>query len=402
MINNVTFKEKIFLSVAFLYIIYIIFPLFADITGIPVYLPALLVVTIISILYPHVYKTKLFLWFFVYIGVISLYIVFGKHIHINGLGQGMSPWNKLVIEAAWILPSMFIAEVLALCNSVKLYKSISYGSMILLVISFLYVLPMLSANANCLREDMSSLSRPIGLPGYDLMHAYALMIFPLALCTKNNNGIIKLIYAFLVILFSYIVTKTAVTTSLFLTLFTFVVVLIYSPNNRTRTVLMALLCCFIILLLSYTGAFQSILEFLMPHFYGTAVYDKLQDMHESLLKGYVVGDTISGRVDYHAQSIAAFARNPLIGSQGVGGHSKFMDVLGSMGIFGFVPYIMILVYMLKSYQLYVSVNTTKVYLFLSFVFAGVFLYTKGIFGGPGYLFMFVIVPSMVMLIDKGE
>ena len=80
-------KEKIFLVVSLFYIIYTIFPLFADLTGIPVYIPALFVVLVLGILFPNVFKTEPFKWFFVYILSLALYSLVGKPIHINGLTQ---------------------------------------------------------------------------------------------------------------------------------------------------------------------------------------------------------------------------------------------------------------------------------------------------------------------------
>ena len=137
----------------------------------------------------------------------------------------------------------------------------------------------------------------------------------------------------------------------------------------------------------------------MPYFDGTAVEDKLLDIHNSLSVGMVVGDTLTGRMDFHAISRNSFFSNPLFGASRVGGHSKFLDVLGSMGLFVFVPYIMILVSSLKSQQRFITSQSARSYLLISFVIACVFLYSKGIFGSPGYLFMLVIVPSLIMTME---
>ena len=141
-------KDYIFLAVSFFYIIYIIFPLFADLTNIPVYLPALLVVFTLSLLYPRAMFSKPLAWLLGYIGIIFLYIICGKSFHINGLESTLSPVYRLIIETAWILPSTMIFSVLVYRKNDRLYKIIGYGSVILLVLSYIYILPLLQASAN--------------------------------------------------------------------------------------------------------------------------------------------------------------------------------------------------------------------------------------------------------------
>ena len=48
MTSRLTIKDRIFLFVSLFYIIYTIFPLFADVTGIPVYVPAIIVVMVLT------------------------------------------------------------------------------------------------------------------------------------------------------------------------------------------------------------------------------------------------------------------------------------------------------------------------------------------------------------------
>ena len=55
---------------------------------------------------------------------------------------------------------------------------------------------------------------------------------------------------------------------------------------------------------------------------------------------------------------------------------------------------------LKRYAFRLEDRGLKSYLYFSFVLAAVYLYTKGVFGNPGYLFMFVIVPSIIFFYKK--
>lgn len=393
-------KDYIFLAVSFFYIIYIIFPLFADLTNIPVYLPALLVVFTLSLLYPRAMFSKPLAWLLGYIGIIFLYIICGKSFHINGLESTLSPVYRLIIETAWILPSTMIFSVLVYRKNDRLYKIIGYGSVILLVLSYIYILPLLQASANFLREDMDMENRQIGLPGYDLMHSYALMILPLCLYIKKSVRFYKLLNLVLLLLFGYIVVQTAVTTSLVIIIFTVFLVLLYKPGRIIYNSSIVIIGSMVLLLLYYSGFFLNLVDWLMPCFENTAVYFKLQDIHYSILKGTITGDSLTARMDYHQLSWASFFRNPIVGAGNVGGHSKIIDVLGSMGLAGAIPYLMFIVSVLRKYVQLNKLREYRAYICVSFIMAFVYLYTKGIFGAPGYLFMMVIVPSLIVSLYK--
>ncbi len=102
-------------------------------------------------------------------------------------------------------------------------------------------------------------------------------------------------------------------------------------------------------------------------------------------------------MDYHQMSKDAFIANPIVGTDRAGGHSKILDLLGSMGLLAFIPYFMVLFAGLKRFAFRLKKDVGfKSYLYFSFILACVYLYTKGIFGNPGYLFTLVIVPSIIM------
>ena len=205
----------------------------------------------------------------------------------------------------------------------------------------------------------------------------------------------------LLLLFSYMVTKTAVFTSLVVMLIIFLFVYLYDVNSKERSVFVL----GVVLLMGYVlyecGVFLLIVDGLMPYFEGTVVISKLEDLRASLIRGEITGGTITTRMIVHQQSKDAFWENPLIGSELVHlGHSKILDLLGSMGLLAFIPYIMILCSSLKSLIVHVKDRELKAYLYFSFIIAGVYLYTKGLFGSPGYLFTLVIVPSIIMTMNK--
>ncbi|MBR5530286.1 MAG: hypothetical protein IKU63_02105 [Bacteroidaceae bacterium] len=403
MSSRLSGKDKAFVAISFFFIIYSIFPLFANVTGIPVFIPALVVVGTLLLLFPKAFMGISTKWFIAYIGVLILYIILGKPIFINGLNQSLPPLYRIIIEAAWILPNITIMNVLLYKNDVRLFRVIGYGSIGLLVASFLYILPKVMESANYLRDDLGDIDviRPVGLPGYDLMHAYTLMILPLCLLVKHRTGRNRYWYLALLLLFAYMVTRTAVTTSLVVMSVAVLFVFLFDVNRQRRTLLrLGIVLLFGYVLYKY-GFFLMFADGLMPYFEDTAVSFKLQDLHTSMTRGQITGETLTGRMDYHEISKDAFWENPIIGSDRVGGHSKILDILGSMGLLSFIPYFMILYSSLKRYAFRLKKDVElKPYLYFSFLLACVYLYTKGIFGNPGYLFMLVIVPSILISINS--
>lgn len=398
--NRLTTKEKSFIAVTFFYIAYTIFPLFADTTGIPVYIPAMALVVALLTMYPKAFWGESTKWFVLYIGVLLLYMILGKPIFINGLNNRiLSPIYRIIIESACILPNITIMNVLLYRNNIRLYKVMGYGSLALLLASFLYILPLVMSTSNVLREDLHNIEvvvRPKGLPAYDLMHAYALMILPLCLWLKISDRRLRLGILSVLLLFAYIITKTSVSTSLVVMAVAVLFACLFDARKLQRSVLSFSVVFFIGYVLSQYGFFLKVVDGLMPYFEGTTVAFKLEDLHTSMVQGQVTGSSLTSRMDYHQVPKDAFFANPIVGTDKAGGHSKILDMLGTMGLLAFIPYFMILYTSLKRYAFRIKDIELKSYLYFSFILASVYLYTKGIFGTPGYLFMLVIVPSIIV------
>lgn len=400
---NFSGKDKIFLAASFFYIFYVIFPLFADYTHIPVYVPAIVVVAGVMLSYPQAFGTSAVKWFFAYAALLFIYSIAGLPIFINGMNQSLPAIWRITIEAAWVLPALVIAAVLFSRKDSRLYKIIGIGSLVLLVISFVYILPLVLSSSNILREDIQELEvlRPMGLPDYGLMHSYTLMLVPLCLMIKGGKGKYKTLAWALTLLFFYMVTQTAVTTSLFVSIVIFLFAIFYKENSGQRTIFGLGFFCFVLFVLYTQGFFLWLVDSLMPFFEDTAVSFKLQDFHDSLAQGSVTGESLTGRMDYHDISKASFWASPIIGGGEVGGHSKILDLLGSMGLLVFIPFVMVIWKSLRTQMAEVAYNKElKMFLILCYAISLVYLYEKGIFGASGWLFMLVIVPCAILAQSK--
>lgn len=386
-------KEKYFVYISFFFILFNAFPLFSDLSHIPNQVACVFVVVALFFLYPNALSSKSVKWLVVYLSI-AFFLSFFKYIHITSLSSTLPAWYRLLIDAAWIFPSLYIANVLVYIHKPCIYKIIGYGSVALLTVSFVYILPMIMAYSNVLREDLMDelVVRPAGLPDYALMHSYAFMMLPMLLAIKQFKGQNRIIAAILASIFAYVITRTSVTTSLFAMIASAVLVVSYNSTKKQRFYAMLIFFATLFAFLYYSGLLLSIVDGLMPFFDGTVVLYKLQDFHDSLVLGHVTGDSLTVRVDHHAASIDSFWSSPIFGGDTAGGHSKILDIFGTMGILGGIPFLMIVWSSLKLNLSVVSDSYIKMFLYSSYVIAFIYLYQKGIFGATGWLFMVVIVP----------
>lgn len=401
-------KDKVFVIISFIYILYVVFPLFADLTNIPVVVPSLLVAFVITLLYSNCYCKKPVLSVFIYAVMLILYSLAGAYVHINGVNGSLPAWWRITIEIAWILPPTLIAVVLWTRNNKNLFKLFGYGSLAIIVVSYIYILPILITSKNILREadSIDVAFRPIGLPDYGLMHSYTLLLVPLCYMLrkefnkKRHSRILVLLG--LIALFFYIVVQTAVTTSLIVSCCILLFMFLYSEKNNATSIFRLGFTVVMLYVLYQSGFFLWLVNILMPIFDGTAVSYKLQDFYDSMVYGSVQGDSLTGRMSYHQISKDAFFTNPIFGSGKAGGHSKILDLLGCSGLVLFIPYFTIIWYTMKMQIRSVATQLTAAYIACGYLAAAIYLYEKGIFGASGYLITMVIVPSIIKAYESED
>ena len=395
--EKLTKKEKIFLGAVLFYITYNAFPLFSSWLNLPVEYPSLFVSIIIIILYPKSLISSPIKWLLLYLSFMTLYALFGHVIFINGLDNRLPASWRIIIESAWITPAVAIFCALNYINKRKIYKIVGYGSVIILVVSLIYILPTITSLFNILRKNMESMGdeKLSSLPGYALMHAYTLMIIPLFVAIKKTKKILRFFAVASLILLLYVITQTAITTSLFVAVLCILFISCYRAKSKYKSIIFFVILAFIVYFLYVDGFFLQVTDWLMPFFDETAVSNKLNDIHRSLVNETIQGGSITGRINLHNVSIGSFWANPLFGNGFVGGHSKILDILGGMGLCVFIPFIMIIITPLKYYIKKLN-DEFSVYIIATFACAGIFLYEKGIFDAEGWLFMLVIAPSSLL------
>ena len=400
-------SEKYFLVIALFYVLYIAFPLFSDLVHLATYLPGVIVTFGLAVVFPRTLFSKPVLWTVVYIGLLFLYGISGHPIHVNGVEQSSPYMHRIFIEVGWMLPSVMIACILCQFNNPKLYRIFSRASLLIIAVSFVYILPTITAYSNILRIAISNNENIDlnlqGFPSYTLMHAYAFVVLPLFWITKNSHTFFKkTFYLALSLVFVYVIFNTYVTTSLIVCIFCFLFIWLFDPHQAQVSAFKFTILGIILIIFFTSSLLPDFLLWIRPYFEGTAVIGKIDAITQSITAGKIVGGSLTVRADLHTLSQNNFLLNPFVGVGSAGGHSKIWDILGSMGLVVFIPFIMIIVSIYKLYMRSVQFRDLRIYITAGFIVAFIYLYVKGIFGAAGWLFMFVLSPAMFIGYNKSR
>lgn len=392
-------KNRLFLIIAFFYVIYTIFPLFSALLPIPAWLPSIAVFSILLVTYPKAFANKTFYWFCIYAAVLIIYLYAGKRLPI-GIGTVADSY-KILIEFAFVLPSVSIFSVLMYLDDKELMRKFIIWCVVFLFASFIVEYPLIRQYQS-LREVWSDSkadeTQVLGLPGYSLMHAYTLFLPTLCFMVRSSSGKMKILSILGLIVSCFIVYSTYVTTSLVIMIFVLIISFVYKDN--VSSLFYVVIIGIIVYVLYRAGFFISMIDWIMPWFEGTSVEPKLLDFKLSMMIGETTGASITGRQDLHGISWDSFFQNPLIGSSRVGGHSSLIDRFGGMGIVGGVPFLMIIFSFVFRMKKKYHTHMARTFFWIGIVAGFVFLYEKGLWGAEGWLFYMVLMPIGILVIEN--
>lgn len=399
------FRKKVFILVSLFYILFTTVPIIADVFPIDVSLINLFSFIIIFSLYPQALINKSVFWLLSYGLVLFIYLVFDKPLTI-GIGT-VTDSKKLIIELAFILPSLSILSVLYYLKDIKLIKIISTVTLIFIVLSFIYLIPLLISGKSSLRDAVSlemyqSVKMP-GIPTYTLLHAYLIIVSAILYGIVRLKSIKRVLFLAVLILLLYIIYNSQITTSLVVAFALLVIAILYDNTNIRKSVFRISIFATILVLLIPTGIFIQILDLLVETFEGTAAESKMVDFRTIFISGNITDSSnITGRSNLHGISLKAFADNIFVGSYPVGGHSNLLDRLGGLGLLGFIPYLMIIVSQMKMNLSFIKCREEKMYYFMGLFASFTLLALKGLFGQEGWLFMMVLLPGLIITMHNSK
>lgn len=399
-------KQKIFAICASFYVAYItwsfsrsIFPTFFG-TIIPI-----LMLLVCIVLYPsYLVKNASFLWSIIYVLASLIVVCFHK---LSGYGFAHGEFDTLLIEFAWVLPSIAVGGILTKMDKHSI-KTVFRTFIITFAISLIYIVPVALANTSAIRsisvagmfgqETDNELQAYVpGFWGYTMFHMVALslaLFWGLAFhCTSLKAKITYLcLFAGLMI----VVVQSCISTTQFYMIIV-VVMLLWHQWKKAHTIVTAVIIIGIILVVTNINV---VLDFLLDYYHGTAVELKLKDINDLINGGTGYHSTIDGRLNYQKEALDAFYRNIFIGdTYSGGGHSIILNRLGSLGLIGFIPFILMIYYQFRQWYILMP-KISRYYFLLSWAGAALLMYSKNCFNQEGYLFICIVIPISCLMFHE--
>lgn len=399
-------KQQIFAICASFYVAYIVWsfsksifpPIFGTI--IPIFM-----LLVCIVLYPfYLVKNISFLWSIIYVLASLIVVCFHK---LSGYGFAHGGFDTLLIEFAWVLPSIAIGGILTKMDKHSI-KTVFRTFIITFALSLIYIVPVAMTNTSAIRSicvadmfgqevDHELLAYVPGFWGYTMFHIVALslaLFWGLAFyCTSFKA---RITYLCLFVGAMIVVVQSCISTTQFYMIIV-VVMLLWHQWEKAHTVVTVFIIIGIALVATNLNA---VLDFLMDYYQGTSVVPKLIDIKDLINGGTGYHSTIDGRLNYQQDALDAFYRNIFIGdTYSGGGHSIILNRLGSLGLIGFIPFILMIYYQFRQwYKLMPKIS--RYYFLLSWAGAALLMYSKNCFNQEGYLFICIVIPISCLMFHE--
>lgn len=388
-------RIKLFYYIGSINIAYTCLPLLANLITLPSWVLSVVTSIAVVLLFPDILREKAFYWFLGYVLVTAIYVGLGRSVKLD-LGTGNTLY-QLLIEYAFMLPNILMGIVLIKYgdrNLVTFFFKITIG---ILFVSYALILPMLQ------QTDLRTLSQleddelqSNNILGYTILHAYTLIVPAISYVLLSTWGKERLVYMLFLIILLYVIIKSSITTSIIVMVLSLLATIIFIPSQSAGSALIATIVLFSFVFLYLSGVLIGVLDWIEPFFENTAVQEKIDDFRLTLTVGRDQSGTISVRQDLHEKSWICFSNNFLFGGTSIGGHSCILDRLASLGLIGFIPYFMLFYTMIRMSVEKMFVRKAMIFYMIGICVAIFMLYNKGLFGSEGYLFLFFIMPLMIL------
>lgn len=242
-----------------------------------------------------------------------------------------------------VLPCMLFVDL----NEFKIHKFIKVVIFVVLLVSVFFVLRAVAIDPDALRtrategeSEMFEILR--WTPGYAMVYAYAIILPAFLHKIKVTTKKTRVFYLCCTLMIAYIVMVSQFATALLLAIVGTLVYLLLTARKQNRIYIIFIMALFIYIVLVLDGG-ADIFRWLSNRVSGTWA-TKLNDIAETLSSGESTG-TVSDRTVLYLKSWQSFLKSPLLGGitnvkAELSGHATALDVLGSGGLFAFMPFCM--------------------------------------------------------------
>lgn len=361
-----------------------------------------------GLLYPKLFLNKQII-FYLFYGLIFI------EIFLNSIWAGMDEWNKGIVREEYYVFAVSISliwyfriekDYVGLAILTK-WSMIFIAITAILSINSSVIDPMYARNlaGGVYDSTQSEYFSKLGGGSYGFAGAL-IALFPIMVYYYKNVEISifkrKYILIFGVICFTALL-RMQIFANIVIALFTIILSLL---GTKKRRLSFTLIWIFILIFILIPDSFYSdVLRSISHNFkQDSETYYKVNDMADYIVKGGYEGTEAGSRIARYPVLIKAFLSNPIFGNYVAthpadltnGGHLYWMNKLCIFGLFGFVPYLLIHFFFIKSNLKYFHREYSFYYIISTFsiIILGLM---KQLIGREMWITYFVLLPGLYYL-----
>lgn len=382
------------------YVAYILCALVPDIlpTVAAMYIPIAVLSICCIFFFKECFTNKAFICACIY----ALAICLASQFHIlSGLGYGYGGMDTVLIDLGFTLPSVAVGAILL--NNKRILSSLRLLDIVIclsIILTACWMVPTLLYDRSLARAvaimetgkmDEQLLEFKFGYWNYTMCHIISLF-FALffGLYITSTSATRKIFYGAMTIIVVFFILNLTIATTF--TYFFIVLALLICYWSKRFSVLGLIFIAIgsIVIMLNI----DNILNYLWDNYKDTDMESKIADFIDILNGGTERHGTIESRIDYQRDAINGFFNNILIGSEYTGGgHSIILNRLGTTGLLGFVPFVLMLYFIFIQWYRTIP-ESSRFYYLLSWLGVAILVYDKNTFGSSGFCFICIIMPCL--------
>ncbi len=242
-------------------------------------------------------------------------------------------------------------------------------------------------------------------PDYAMVYGMAL-IFPVFLQKVKNakTKFDRIVYLIFTALIFYMVVVSQFATALLIAIVGALIFFLFSMKGNRRMMVL-IVASFLILYVHITKMDVEILNFLADSIEGTWS-EKLRDISASI-SGSTLSGSLSDRSNLYQTSLNTFLKSPFFGimadkTGNLGGHATAIDILGLTGIFGFIPFALMIFYNFRRVYRTCNFSQNKAAIIACHIEFIVLVFSKNIITSLSLFFAFFVLVPLLLKVENTD
>lgn len=339
------------------------------------------------------------------------FIIALLHYSMGSTGSRINTFSDMLYLLNNLLFPLLFFDYFARCVNIKVTRFLVVMMSVIFVFYALRLLSLSSGNLYFLRQAMTDMAtinfyRSIGLPDYSLTHAIIFISPVLVFLLKTKHKYSVRFFSLLLLVASFILVYWGGSTTP-LILFVFLLLISFVWSKRNSYVQNIFLCVFffipVVFLLN-----DSIMLGLLDNLSGivdasSPLHRKIDDMEDSILYDQLEGD-LGVRSSLYGLSFETFISHPLWGTldgEQIGGHSYFLDMFASLGLFGGLFLLWYVIDIIKYMSSFIT-GDVRAFYFMGIASFFIMGCIKSFSGNDFFVIPFIYLPLLCLCIGGGQ